>query len=68
MVADRVSRLKADDREELGDAKLLLATCLGNVQAALVGEDLADALRNAERQAAQVLTTLQRVRERVVGP
>jgi hypothetical protein len=67
MVAERAPRLKADDREELRDAKLLLATCQGNVQAALVGEDLADALRNAERQAAQALTTLQRVRERVVG-
>ncbi len=68
MVAERVPRLKADDREELSDAKLLLATCQGNVQAALVGDDLADALRNAERQAAQALVTLQRVRERVVGP
>ena len=67
MVAERAPRLKADDREELSDSKLLLATCQGNVQAALVGEDLADALRNAERQAAQALTTLQRVRERVVG-
>jgi hypothetical protein len=60
-------RLKAADREELSDAKLLLATCQGNVVAALTGEELEQSLRNAELQSAQVAAILQRIRERVLG-
>lgn len=63
-----VPRLKADDREDLGDAKLLLSSSQGNVSAALIGQDLEDALRNAEKAAEQALTAIRRVRERVVGP
>ena len=61
-------RLKADDREDLGDAKLLLSSSQGNVSAALIGQDLEDALRNAEKAAEQALTAIRRVRARVVGP
>ena len=60
-------QLKISDREDLGDAKLLIAICDGNVKAALIGGEVEDALRNAERQAEQVLSILRRVRERVLG-
>ena len=60
-------KLHAADREDLGDAKLLLATAQGNVRAAEVGDELADALRNAEHAAEQALTAIRRVRERVLG-
>lgn len=63
-----VPRLKADDREDLGDAKLLLSSAQGNVGAALIGQDLEDALRNAEQAAEQALNAIRRVRARVVGP
>ncbi len=63
-----VPRLKADDREDLSDAKLLLSSSEGNVRAALIGEDLEDALRNAEKAAEQALNAIRRVRGRVVGP
>ncbi len=61
-------RLKADDREDLSDAKLLLSSSQGNVSAALIGQDLEDALRNAEKAAEQALNAIRRVRGRVVGP
>ena len=60
-------KLQAADREDLGDAKLLLASAQGNVRAAVVGDELADALRNAEHAAEQALTVIRRVRERVLG-
>jgi hypothetical protein len=60
-------RLNASDREDLSDAKLLLSNAEGNLRAALVGDELEDALRNAERQAEQALLAVRRVRERVLG-
>lgn len=61
-------RLNASDREDLSDTKLLLGNAEGNIRAALVGDELEDALRNAERQTEQALLAIRRVRERVVGP
>ena len=61
-------RLRATDREDLEDAKLLLGSAVGNARAALIGDELEDALRNAEKAAEQALTAIRRVRERVVGP
>ena len=59
--------LRLADKEDLADAKLLLATAQGNIQAALIGQDLTDAVRNAEHAAEQALVTIRRVRERVIG-
>ena len=59
--------LRLTDREDLGDAKLLLASALGNIQAALVGNETEAAVRNAEQAAEQALVTIRRVRERVLG-
>ena len=67
MVAPLEPRLNASDKEDLGDAKLLLGTAGGNIRAALVGEDVSDSLMNAERQAEQALLVIRRVRERVLG-
>ncbi len=61
-------RLKAVDREDLSDARLLLSTAEGNVRAAQIGDELEDALLNAEHAAGQALAAIRRVRERVVGP
>ena len=38
-----------------------------HIQAALIGQDLTDAVRNAEHAAEQALVTIRRVRERVIG-
>ena len=59
--------LRLIDREDLGDAKLLLATAQGNIQAAIIGKEIEDAVRNAEHAAEQALVTIRRVRERVLG-
>lgn len=67
MVASREPRLNATDKEDLGDAKLLLGTAQGNIRAALIGEDIHDSLLNAERQAEQALLAIRRVRDRVTG-
>ena len=67
MVASREPRLNATDKEDLGDAKLLLGTAQGNIRAALVGEEVSDSLLNAERQTEQALLAIRRVRERVLG-
>lgn len=67
MVASREPHLKTADKEDLSDAKLLLSSAEGNLRAALVGEDLTDALNNAERQAEQALLAIRRVRERTLG-
>jgi len=66
MVASREPRLTVADKEDLGDTKLLLGSAVGNIHAALVGNELADALRNAERQTEQALLAIRRVRERVL--
>ncbi len=60
--------LRIADREDLGDAKLLLASAQGNLQAALIGNETEAAVRNAEQAAEQALITIRRVRERVLGP
>jgi hypothetical protein len=67
MVAPRQPVLNVSDKEDLGDAKLLLGTAAGNLRAALVGDELSDALLNAERQTEQALLAIRRVREHVVG-
>ena len=67
MVASRQPVLNATDKEDLGDAKLLLGSAVGNLRAALVGDELVDALLNAERQTEQALLAIRRVREHVVG-
>jgi len=67
MVASREPRLNATDKEDLGDAKLLLGTASGNIRAALVGEDIIDSLQNAEQQTEQALLAIRRVRDRVLG-
>lgn len=59
--------LRLADREDLGDAKLLLATAQGNIQAAIIGQETEDAVRNAEHAAEQALSAIRRVRERVLG-
>ncbi len=67
MVASREPLLTATDKEDLGDAKLLLGSAGGNLRAALVGDELIDALLNAERQTEQALLAIRRVRGHVVG-
>lgn len=67
MVAPHEPRLNATDKEDLGDAKLLLGTAGGNIRAALVGDEISDSLLNAERQAEQALLAIRRVRDRVLG-
>ena len=59
--------LRLADREDLGDAKLLLGAAQGNLQAALIGNETEAAVRNAEQAAEQALITIRRVRERVLG-
>ncbi len=59
--------LKIADREDLSDAKLLLSMAEGNLRAALIGNDLRDAINNAERQAEQARLAISRVRARVLG-
>ena len=67
MVVPHEPSLNATDKEDLGDAKLLLGTAGGNIRAAMVGEDLSDSLLNAERQTEQALLAIRRVRDRVLG-
>ncbi len=62
MVADTHPRLSADDREELSDLRLLLTAAEGNVRAALMGDELAQALVNTEGQVEQALRTVRRLR------
>ena len=55
-------RLNADDRENLSDLCLLVSAAEGNLRAAIHGDELAQALANAERQLTQALAAASRLR------
>ena len=60
----RPPRLTVDDRETLADVRTLLLAAGQNLQAAVAGEDLVDALTNLTAQLAQAQAAVARVKER----
>ena len=65
-MTDRLKRLSATDREDLGDLRIKLETAAHNIQVMLKNQDIDEirvAVGNAAEMTAQALAALQRVRD-----
>jgi hypothetical protein len=68
MRAARDPSLTEAQREELADIQLVLKTASHNCGAALIGDELEDALRGALVQTEAALAGLRRINDAVLGP